>query len=112
MAELFTLQNLTDRNCYNVLINSLLNEWDNILLFDKSKIIDDKFFNTNFWDDILKNGNRNKFNNQKKTYLKKLGKDNLHASIRQIIERKTKYLKSVHIPTTINLETAQYKILF
>lgn len=109
---LFTLQNLTDRNRYNVLINSLLNEWDNILLFDKSKSVDDKFFNTNFWDDIIKNGNRNKFCNQKKIYFRKLGTVNLHSDIRNLIERKTKYLKSVHIPTTINLETAQYKILF
>jgi len=109
---LFTLQNLTDRICYNVLINSLLNEWDNVLLFDKSKTVDDKFFNTNFWDDIIKNGNRNKFCNQKKIYFRKLGTVNLHSEIRNLIERKTKYLKSVHIPTTINLEITQYKILF
>ena len=107
---LFTLQNLTDMNYYNALINSLLNEWENILLFDKSKTIDDKFFNTNFWEDILKNGNRNKFNNQKKLYLKKLGADNLHTKIKNQIERKAQLLKCVQIPTTINLETAQYKI--
>ena len=107
---LFTLQNLTDMNYYNALINSLLNEWDNVLLFDKSKAIDDKFFNTNFWEDILKNGNRNKFNNQKKLYYKKLGADNLHTNIRKRIERKAQLLKSVQIPTTINLETAQYRI--
>lgn len=109
---LFSLQDLTDRNKYNLLINSLLKEWDNVLLFDKSKTVDDKFYNTNFWDDIIKNGNRNKFCNQKKIYFKKLGTVNLHSEIRNLIERKTKYLKSVHIPTTINLETAQYKILF
>jgi hypothetical protein len=107
---LFTLQNLTHMNYYNALINSLLNEWENILLFDKSKTIDDKFFNTNFWEDILKNGNRNKFNNQKKLYLKKLGADNLHTKIKRQIERKAQLLKSVQIPTTINLETAQYRI--
>ena len=109
---LFTLQNLTDMNYYNALINSLLNEWENILLFDKSKTIDDKFFNTNFWEDILKNGNRNKFNNQKKLYFKKLGADNLHTKIKKQIERKAQLLKCVQIPTTINLETAQYRILF
>jgi hypothetical protein len=110
--DIFTLQDLTDNICYNNLINSLLNEWDNVLLFDKSKAIYDKFFNTNFWEDILKNGNRNKFNNQKKLYYKKLGTDNLHNNIKQIIERKIKYLKCVHIPTNIDLETAQYNILF
>ena len=109
---LFTLKNLTDMNYYNALINSLLNEWENILLFDKSKTIDDNFFNTNFWEDILKNGNRNKFNNQKKLYLKKLGADNLHTKIKRQIERKAQLLKSVQIPTTINLETAQYRISF
>lgn len=89
----FTLQNLTDRKYYHTLINLLLIEWDNVLLFDKSKDIDDKFFNANFWEDILKNGNRKKFNNQKILYYKKLGSDNLHSDIRNRIERKTKCLK-------------------
>lgn len=109
---LFTLQDLTNIDNYNVLITSLLKEWDNVLLFDLSKDIDVKFFNTNFWEDILKNGSRNKFNNQKKLYHKKLGNDNLHANIRKIIERRTKYLKCVHIPTITKLETAQVSIKF
>ncbi len=92
--------------------NVLLKEWDNVLLFHTSKDIDAKFFNSVFWEDILKNGNRNKFNNQKKLYYKKLGSNNLHSTIRNIIERRTKYLKCVHIPTIVNLETAQVKILF
>lgn len=107
---LLTLQNLTEINYYNALINSLLHEWDNVLLFDQSKVIEDKFFNTNFWEDILKNGNRNKFNNQKKLYYKKIGADNLHIKIKKKIERKAQLLKCVQIPTTINLETAQYRI--
>jgi hypothetical protein len=109
---LFTLQDLTDIRNYNVLITSLLKEWDNVLLFDFLKDIDTKFFNTNFWEDILKNGSRNKFNNQKKLYYKKLGTDNLHSNIKKIIERRTKYLKCVHIPTITKLETAQVKIKF
>jgi hypothetical protein len=109
---LFTLQDLTNIDNYNVLITSLLKEWDNVLLFDLSKDIDTKFFNTNFWEDILKNGSRNKFNNQKKLYHKKLGADNLHANIRKIIERRTKYLKCVHIPTITKVETAQVRINF
>jgi len=90
---LFSLQDLTHNNFYNKLTNSLLNEWHNVLLFDKSKIIDDKFFNTNFWEDILKYGNRNKFNNQKKTYYKKLGSDNLHTNIKKLLELKIQSLK-------------------
>ncbi|WP_026726463.1 hypothetical protein [Flavobacterium sasangense] len=109
---LFTLQDLTENNCYNKLINSLVNEWDNVLLFDKSKQVDEKFYNTNFWEDILKNGNRNKFNNQKKTYYRKLGIDNLHSNIKKRIEQKSNILKSVHIPTNIDLETAQIRISF
>ena len=108
---LFTLQDLTNISNYDVLIASLLKEWDNVLLFDLSKDIDTKF-NTSFWEDILKNGSRNKFNNQKKLYYKKLGADNLHANIRKIIERRTKYLKCVHIPTITKVETAQVKIKF
>jgi hypothetical protein len=109
---LFTLNDLTDITNYNVLIMSLLKEWDNVLLFDTSKDIDTKFFNSVFWEDILKNGNRNKFNNQKKLYYKKLGSNNLHSTIRNIIERRTKYLKCVHIPTITKVETAQVRIKF
>lgn len=109
---IFTLNDLVDFNKYQLLIDSLLKEWDNVLLFDLSKDIDSKYFNTAYWEDILKNGNRNKFNNQKKHYYKKLGNINLHSNIRNIIERKTKYLKCVHIPTITKMETAQVKILF
>ena len=109
---LFTLQDLTNISNYDVLIASILKEWDNVLLFDLSKDIDTKFFNTSFWEDILKNGSRNKFNNQKKLYYKKLGPNNLHDNIRKVIERRTKYLKCVHIPTSTKVETAQVRILF
>ena len=109
---LFTLNDLTLLENYNILIASLLKEWDNVLLFDTSKDIDAKFFNSVFWEDILKNGNRNKFNNQKKLYYKKLGSKNLHSTIRNIIERRTKYLKCVHIPTITKVETAQVRIKF
>lgn len=110
--DLYTLQDLTILTNYNILITSLLKEWDNVLLFDTSKDIDTRFFNSVFWEDILKNGNRNKFNNQKKHYYKKLGPDNLHSNIRNIIERRTKYLKCVHIPTITKVETAQVRIKF
>lgn len=109
---LYTLHDLTIINNYNLLIDSLLKEWDNVLLFDLSKNIDTKFFNTHFWEQLITEAHRNKFNNQKKLYFKKLGADNLHTNIKKIIERKTKCLKCVQIPTTINLETAQVKILF
>lgn len=89
---LFTLQDLTKKKCYNNLINSLVSEWNNVLLFDKSKDVAINFFNTDFWEDILKNGNRNKFNNQKKRYYNKLGTDNLHSNIKKQIVQKTKYL--------------------
>lgn len=109
---IFTMQDLTIIENYNVLIDSLLKEWDNVLLFDLTKDIDCKFFNTHFWEDILKNGSRNKFNNQKKLYYKKLGTDNLHSNIKKIIERRIKYLKCVHIPTITKMETAQVIIKF
>ena len=109
---LFTLNDLTLLENYNILIASLLKEWDNVLLFDTSKDIDTKFFNSVFWEDTIKNGNRNKFNNQKKLYYKKLGSKNLHSTIRNIIERRTKYLKCVHIPTITKVETAQVRIKF
>ncbi|WP_165929280.1 hypothetical protein [Flavobacterium hiemivividum] len=109
---ILTLKGLTNPDNYNALLISLLKEWNNVLLFDKSRCTDDKFLSTHFWEETILAKNRNKFCLQKKLYYKKLGADNLHTSIRNIIERKTKYLKSVHIPTIIEVETAQVKILF
>ncbi len=108
---LLSLKDLTDAGNYNALIISLLKEWDNILLFDKSKKVDVKFLNTHFWEETILAINRNKFCLQKKQYYRKLGTDNLHTNIKKLIERKTQLLKSVQIPTTINLETAQYRVL-
>ena len=107
-----TLQDLTILKNYDALVNSLLKEWDSVLLFDKSKSVDEKFINTNFWEETILAKNRNRFNLQKIAYYKKLGKDNLHSAIRSCIDRKTKFLKSVHIPTIIDVETAQVRIKF
>ena len=82
------------------------------MLFDKSRNMDIKFLNTHFWEQAILSKNRNNFNNQKRIYYKKLGADNLHSTIRNCIKRKTKYLKSVHIPTIIDVETAQVRIKF
>lgn len=105
--DLFTLNDLAVTSTYNRLIEELIKEWDNVLLFDLSKNIDEKFLNTYYWEDILKNRCRNKFNNQKKKYYVKLGSNNLHAQIRKILTQKMQTLKKVHIPTNIYMETAQ-----
>ena len=109
---LYTMNDLIEFKNYDVLINSLLKEWDNVLLFDLSKDIDIKFFNTYFWEEAIMAKNRNRFCLQKALYQKKLGANNLHSNIREIIDRKTKYLKCVHIPTITKMETAQVKIHF
>ena len=97
--DLFTLSDLAVTGTYNRLMEELIKEWDNVLLFDLSKNIDKKYLNTYFWEDILKNGNRNKFNNQKKRYYDKLGNNNLHSQIRKTLIQKMKFLKKVQIPS-------------
>lgn len=97
--DLFTLNNLAVTSTYNRLMEELIKEWDNVLLFDLSKNIDKKYLNTYFWEDILKNGCRNKFNNQKKRYYDKLGNNNLHSQIRKTLIQKMKFLKKVQIPS-------------
>ena len=97
--DLFTLNDLAVTGTYNRLMEELIKEWDNVLLFDLSKNIDKKYLNTYFWEDILKNGNRNKFNNQKKRYYDKLGNNNLHSQIRKTLIQKMKFLKKVQIPS-------------
>jgi hypothetical protein len=69
------------------------------LLFDLSKKIDTKFFNTHFWEQVISAGNRNKFNNQKKLYFSKLGDNNLHSKIKNAIIQKTKQLQRVQFPS-------------
>ena len=97
--DLFTLNDLAVTGTYNRLMEELIKEWDNVLLFDLSKNIDKKYLNTYFWEDILKNGSRNKFNNQKKRYYDKLGNNNLHSQIRKTLIQKMKFLKKVQIPS-------------
>ena len=97
--DLFTLNDLAVTGTYNRLMEELIKEWDNVLLFDLSKNIDKKYLNTYFWEDILKNGNRNKFNNQKKRYYDKLGNNNLHSQIRKILIQKLQSLKTVQFPS-------------
>ena len=97
--DLFTLSDLAVTGTYNRLMEELIKEWDNVLLFDLSKNIDKKYLNTYFWEDILKNGSRNKFNNQKKRYYDKLGNNNLHSQIRKTLIQKMKFLKKVQIPS-------------
>ena len=97
--DLFTLNDLAVTGTYNRLMEELIKEWDNVLLFDLSKNIDKKYLNTYFWEDILKNGCRNKFNNQKKRYYDKLGNNNLHSQIRKTLIQKMKFLKKVQIPS-------------
>lgn len=109
--DLFTLNDLAVTGTYNRLMEELIKEWDNVLLFDLSKNIDEKYLNTYFWEDILKNGCRNKFNNQKKRYYEKLGINNLHAQIRKILIQKMQSLKTVHIPTNIYMETAHLALI-
>ena len=105
---LYTLNDLTIVGNYDKLIASLVKEWNSVLLFENSNAIDPKFINSNFWETLITlEGNRNKFNIQKKSYYSKLGSDNLHSKIKNLIVAKTDKLKSVHILTIISLEIAQ-----
>lgn len=97
--DLFTLSDLAVTSTYNRLMEELIKEWDNVLLFDLSKNIDEKYLNSFFWEDILKNGCRNKFNDQKKRYYEKLGNNNLHSQIRKTLIQKIQFLKKMQIPS-------------
>lgn len=89
---LYTLQDLMNLDNYELLMDSLLKEWNSVLVFDLSKKIDDKFFNMHFWEQIITVGSRNKFNNQKRNYFRQLGIDNLHNSIKDLLIEKGKQL--------------------
>ena len=85
----FTLNDLIYSNTYNTFKQSLLKEWDKVLLFDTYNKCDTKYLNTHFWDQAIASKNRNKFNNCKKQYFKSLGSNNLHNQIFNLIQKKT-----------------------
>lgn len=86
--EIHTLSDLLSNKTHQALGCSLLQEWNNILLFDKKANVDEKYFNTNFWENTITVKSRNLFNYHKKKYFKQLGKSNLHSKIHGLIHQK------------------------
>lgn len=94
---------LTKPNIYKILSQTLLNEWENVLLINQTPDFsnlkpDEVQFIRNgnkidFWDDLKDDSNRNKFNRYKEKYYRFLkGKNNLHHLIKlQIIDKLNSY---------------------
>ncbi len=89
---IFTLEDLTNLEVYNVLAEELINEWSVVLLLDDD-LPDNhevaKYKSLDFWEEAL-NGKRNSFSRAKRNYLKALKEypDNLHHSIHSLLLNK------------------------
>lgn len=90
--EIYTLNDLYKSNIYKTLGNSLINEWNKVLLFDSSSKTDSKYLNTNFWERKITSESRNQFNYHKKKYYSQLANNNTHKQVENLIQNKIKQL--------------------
>jgi len=84
-----TLKNLLSRSIYKRLAESILTEWNNILIFDFDVIELREKHITEYWLDAIINKSRNTFTNRKKEYLKSLPKNSLFYNLQKQLENKT-----------------------
>lgn len=86
--DILTLNDLFNSQIHKILGYSLVQEWNRVLLFDKQKNVNEKYFNTNFWEKTITIKSRNQFNYHRKKYFKQLGDNNLHSQILKLIQCK------------------------
>lgn len=97
--QINTLADLMNPTVLRLLGEVLLEEWGNVLLFDKRHKKTAKFCNTDYWLDIIQTKHRNTFANQKKTYYNKLGKNGLQNLISKGISNKITALNDCAVST-------------
>ena len=124
---IYNVADLLNLKVYNALSQSLINEWENILIIDLRLI--NKVNTPEFWEECLAHKDRNKFRNESKDYYKNIDqKNNLHHLIKcKIIDKitaltnyanstketpinKGKSISSKTFANKINLESAYFNI--
>ena len=124
---IYNVADLLNLKVYNALSQSLINEWENILIIDLR--LKNKVNPPEFWEEFLAHKDRNKFRNESKDYYKNIDqKNNLHHLIKcKIIDKitaltnyanstketpinKGKSISSKTFANKINLESAYFNI--
>jgi hypothetical protein len=83
-----TLEDLLKKETYERLAKSVLDEWNNILIFDFDIINLIEKHITEYWLDAINNKSRNTFTNRKKTYFKELPENSLFYNLQKQLDRK------------------------
>jgi hypothetical protein len=91
-----TVADLLKLEVYNALFQSLINEWENVLIINL--VLKNKVNTTEFWDDIFVHKDRNKFYKTKQKYYQNIEmKNNLHHLIKcKIIDKITSLQKGAN----------------
>lgn len=107
---MYSVLDLLNVEKYKNLFQSLLDEWENVLLINKT--LPNKYADEKYWNQILidsnSNKNKNKFTLEKKKYYKNISlKNNLHHEIKcKIIDKLIFFSQCAFLPheTSINTE--------
>lgn len=103
---IYSVFDLLNIEKYKNLFQSLLDQWDNVLLINPT--LENKYADEDFWNEIVNHSNRNKFTLEKKKYYKNISlKNNLHHEIKcKIIDKLIFFSQCAFLPheTPINTE--------
>ncbi|WP_282073947.1 hypothetical protein [Polaribacter atrinae] len=98
-----TLEDLLNFNIYKRLSESILKEWQTIILFDFDLVEFKENHITEYWLDIIKTKHRNTFLNVRNKYQKDLPKNSIFKSITNQLKNKAdEFINCAYSPTVKN----------
>lgn len=102
---IFNVKDLINLDKYNALFQSILNEWQNVLIVNME--VKNKHNTLEFWKILKNHSDRNKFTKTKANYYKKLERENnLHRFIKlKIIDKITELQKGAYCPQQNPMDT-------
>ncbi|WP_226064040.1 hypothetical protein [Kaistella polysaccharea] len=105
MLGIFTVTDLTNLHTYNYLFQSLINEWQNVLILNIN--LKDTVNNCEFWSGIISHENRNKFRDERQKYYKNIDlKDNYNHIVKcKMIDKITSLTKDANSTQKTFIET-------
>lgn len=97
--NIVSLEDLLIIETYNTLNEMLLNEWNEIILFEPEIRKLKKYHSIEYWLNAIENMSRNTFYNRRKTYKKSLPKKSTYIEFHKRLKNKTlTLLNCAHLP--------------
>ncbi|MBW8360734.1 MAG: hypothetical protein K0M56_00955 [Kaistella sp.] len=108
---IYTVEDLLNSEKYSKLYQSLLNEWDKVLLLNLH--VKNKRSKPEFWDKLITHPNRNKFSIEKERYYNDLSlNNNLHREIKcKIIDKLNTFSSCAKLPYTLPINTQKLETM-